>query len=135
MGSQTSVSGAVDTAVTAVLIGLVASAGGGGQAGWHHPPSRGRPQVIPSADLPKTVTASELTGSSLKYAPPANANGTGYASFKFKVNDGMVDSTAEYTVTVNVPAVNDPATGTPTISGTAQVGQTLTASTAGIAAP
>ena len=58
--------------------------------------------------------------------------GTSYASFKFKVNDGTVDSTAEYTITINVTAVNDPATGAPTISGTAQVGQALTASITGI---
>ena len=90
--------------------------------------------AIPSADLPKTVTAAEVTGGGLKYAPPANANGTGYASFKFKVNDGTADS-AEYTITINVTAVNDPATGTPTISGTGQVGQILTASTGDIADP
>ena len=90
--------------------------------------------AITSVDLPKTVTATELTGGGLKYAPPANANGTGYASFKFKVNDGTADS-AEYTITINVTAVNDPATGTPTISGTAQVGQILTASTGDIADP
>ena len=88
--------------------------------------------AITSVDLPKTVTATELTGGGLKYAPPANANGTGYASFKFKVNDGTEDSSSEYFMTINVTAVNDPATGTPTISGTAQVGQILTASTAGI---
>ena len=69
----------------------------------------------------------------LKYAPPANAHGASYASFTFKVNDGTVDSTAEYTITINVTAVNDPATGAPTISGTAQVGQALTASIAGVA--
>ena len=28
--------------------------------------------------------------------------GTSYASFTFKVNDGTVDSTAEYTMTINV---------------------------------
>ena len=89
--------------------------------------------AITSANLPKTVTATELTGGGLKYAPPANANGAGYASFKFKVNDGTADSAAEYIITINVTAVNDPATGTPAISGTAQVGQTLTASTGDIA--
>ena len=88
--------------------------------------------AIPSADLPQTVTAAEVTGGKLKYAPPANANGTGYASFKFKVNDGTEDSASEYFMTINVTAVNDPATGAPTISGTAHVGLTLTASTAGI---
>ena len=88
--------------------------------------------AITSVVLPQTVTATELTGGGLKYAPPANANGMGYASFKFKVNDGTADSASEYTITINVSAVNDPATGVPTISGTAHVGQTLTASTAGI---
>ena len=88
--------------------------------------------AIVSGALPETVAAADLTASKLKYSPPANANGTGYASFTFKVNDGTADS-AEYTMTINVTAVNDPATGTPTISGTAQVGQTLTASTTGIA--
>ena len=91
--------------------------------------------AITSVVLPKTVTATELTGGGLKYAPPANANGTGYASFKFKVNDGTADSASEYFMTINVTAVNDPATGTPTISGTAQVGQILTASTGDIADP
>ena len=88
--------------------------------------------AITSADLPKTVTATELTENKLTYSPPANANGTGYASFKFKVNDGTEDSSSEYFITIDVSPVNDPATGAPTIRGTAQVGQTLTASTAGI---
>ena len=36
-------------------------------------------------------------------------------------------------MTINVTAVNDEATGTPAITGGAQVGETLTASTSGIA--
>ena len=89
--------------------------------------------VIASTALPVTVTAAELTENKLKYAPPANANGTGYASFRFRVNDGASDSDLDYTMTINVTAVNDSATGTPTINGTALVGQTLTASIADIA--
>ena len=91
--------------------------------------------AIADTDLPKTVPAADLTASNskLKYSPPADANGAGYASFTFKVNDGTADSAAQYTMTINVTAVNDPATGAPTISGTAQVGQTLTASTDNIA--
>ena len=38
--------------------------------------------------------------------PPENANGSGYASFGFKVNDGDADSGA-VTMTVDVTAVND----------------------------
>ena len=49
------------------------------------------------------------------------------------MNDGTSDSAAEYTMTINVTPVNDPATGAPAISGTAQVGQTLTVSITGIA--
>ena len=85
---------------------------------------------IASGALPKTVAAADLAGK-LTYTPPPNANKTAYASFTFKVNDGTVDS-AQYTMTIDVTAVNDAATGAPTISGTAEVGQTLTASTAGI---
>ena len=68
----------------------------------------------------------------LAYTPPADANGTGYASFTFKVSDGTDVSAAAYTMTINVTQGNDPATGEPTISGTARAGRTLTVSTAGI---
>ena len=86
---------------------------------------------IAAADLPQTVTATELADGMLTYAPPANANGTGYSSFTFRVNDGTADS-PEYTMTINVSPVNDPATGAPTISGTLRAGETLEASTSGI---
>ena len=69
---------------------------------------------------------------SLTYTPPANANGAGYASFTFKVNDGTDDSAVASTMTINVTAVNDLPSGKPTITGTATVGQDLTASTSGI---
>ena len=69
----------------------------------------------------------------LVFTPEANANGMGYASFTFKVSDGTEESALAYAMTVNVTAVNDPATGMPTISGTARVGETLTAVTTGIA--
>ena len=78
-------------------------------------------QVILAASIP-----------SLTYTPPANANGAGYASFTFKVNDGTDDSAAASTMTINVTAVNDLPSGKPTITGTATVGQDLTASTSGI---
>ena len=61
---------------------------------------------IVSAVLPKTVTATELTGGGLKYNPPANENGTAYTSFEFKVNDGTVDSAGEYTITINVNPIH-----------------------------
>ena len=79
--------------------------------------------AINSADLPKTITKAELDDGKLKYSPPADANGTGYASFKFRVNDGSADSADAHTMTISVTAVNDPATGEPAISGAAEVGR------------
>ena len=79
-------------------------------------------QVVPAADIAQLV-----------FTPAANGNGTGYARFTFRVSDGTDLSASAYTMTVNVTAVNDPATGAPAISGTAQVGQTLTAATTNIA--
>ena len=86
--------------------------------------------AIGSGDLPRTVLEDDLD--ELKYSPPANLHGTDFASFTFKVNDGTDDSADTYTMTIDVTAANDPATGEPTISGTARVGRTLTVSTAGI---
>ena len=86
---------------------------------------------IAAADLPQTVTATELADGMLTYAPPANANGTGYSSFTFRVNDGTADS-PEYTMTINVNPVNDPARGAPTIIGTLRAGETLVAETSDI---
>ena len=62
---------------------------------------------ITSNDLPKEVTKADLDDQDFTYTPPENANGTDYASFKFRVNDGDDDSTAEYTFTISVDPVND----------------------------
>ena len=63
--------------------------------------------ALTATDLPKTVTKAELDDDDLVYSPPANASGDDYTTFKFKVNDGDDDSTAEYTMTIDVEAVND----------------------------
>ena len=89
--------------------------------------------AIVSEDLPKTVTKDDLDNNKLEYSPPSNGNGTGYASFTFKVNDDTVDSTLAYTMTIDINQVNDRATGKPTIEGTARVSQMLTADIRGIA--
>jgi CSLREA domain-containing protein len=54
----------------------------------------------------QSVTAADITSGLLVFTPAANANGTGYASFNFKVSDGSLES-SNATVTVNVTAVND----------------------------
>ncbi|MCF3627337.1 FG-GAP-like repeat-containing protein, partial [Planktothrix agardhii 1801] len=53
-------------------------------------------QVINTVDIPN-----------LKFTSVANANGSGYANFKFTVNDGTIDSVAANTITIDVTAVND----------------------------
>ena len=61
---------------------------------------------------------------SYTYTPAANANGSD--TFSFSVSDGQGASNS-YTQTINIAPVNDPASGGASVSGTPQVGQTLTA--------
>ena len=84
-----------------------------------------------AATVDQAVPAAKI--GDLVFTPEANANGMGYASFTFRVSDGTDESAPAYAMTVNVTAVDDPATGGPTISGTSQVGQILTAATTDIA--
>ncbi len=75
----------------------------------------------------QVVSRADIDADELVYTPPANANGDDYASFGFKVSDGTDESASAYTMTIDVTAVNDAATGEPAISGTARVGSELTA--------
>ena len=67
--------------------------------------------AIASVTTPRQVTKTGLDAGNLTYTPPANANGAAFATFAFKVNDGVADSDMAYTITINVNAVNDPITG------------------------
>ena len=87
--------------------------------------------ALTSGDLPQTVTATDLVGGNLKYVPLANSNFG--VSFTFRVNDGTDDSAATSTMLVNMTAVNDAPTGQPGTTGTAQVGEVLTATAGDIA--
>ena len=62
---------------------------------------------IAMADLPKTVTKAELDANKLVYSPPADAFGSTFGSFTFKVNDGTDDSASAYTMTIDVNEVSD----------------------------
>ena len=53
----------------------------------------------------QVVTAANL--GNLTFAPAANANGTGYASFTFSVNDGTGFDSTPNTITMNVTPVTD----------------------------
>ena len=56
---------------------------------------------------PVEVTKNQLEAGELTYTPPLDKSGNGFATFKFKVNDGFDDSTSEYTMTIDVNPVND----------------------------
>ena len=81
----------------------------------------------------QTVTRVDINAGKLRYTPPANANGPGYASFTFKVRGSSLVSDDAYAMTIDVTAVNDAATGTPVIFGDAVVDRTLTAGKGDIA--
>ena len=81
-----------------------------------------------AATAGQSVTKADLDAGDLAFGPAANGHGDPYASFTFKVSDGILESASAYTMTVDVTAVNDAATGAPSISGTPRVGRTLTAS-------
>ena len=76
------------------------------------------------------ISAANITN--LVFRPAANANGSGYGSFTFSVNDGTVDSASTYTMTVDVTAVNDaPTANNDTINatvGTNSTGNVITSS-------
>ncbi len=55
----------------------------------------------------QVVTKANIDAGKLTYTPPADANGNPYATFTFKVSDGVAESNSAYTLTVNVTAVND----------------------------
>ena len=88
-----------------------------------------------AVEVNQTITREDLLGldnsffSELQFVlfPDRDGYGAGYTSFDFKVSDGVQESAATYTMTIDVTGVQDPATGEPSILGTALVGETLTA--------
>lgn len=53
------------------------------------------------------ITASNISSGHLRFAPVANANGSSYTTFTFKVSDGTAYSSSGGTMTINVTAVDD----------------------------
>nr|CRH05300.1 protein of unknown function [Candidatus Magnetococcus massalia] len=53
------------------------------------------------------VAVADINAGNLVFTPVADANGSSYDSFGFKVKDGTAYSSAENTITVDVTAVND----------------------------
>ena len=82
------------------------------------------------------IKAIDIAAGLLTYTPEANGHGDPYTSFTFSVYDTQFTAGSgadRYTMTIDVTPVNDAPTGRPAITGARQVGQTLTASTAGMA--
>ena len=71
-----------------------------------------------------SVSRYRLTHGKLEYVPPSGGGGTGFASFTFKVNDGVSDSADTYTMTIDVtpaPAHCDSSDGNELWCGTMTV--------------
>ena len=81
----------------------------------------------------RSVSKADMDAGKLVFTPAANAHGAPYASFAHKLTHGTTESAATYTMVVDVTSVTDPATGTPTISGTAEAGGELTADVSRVA--
>jgi hypothetical protein len=69
----------------------------------------------------QSISVAEIAAGLLRFSPAANANGTGYASFTFQVQDdggtangGINTDPVAKTLTLNVTSVNDAPTGTST---------------------
>lgn len=77
--------------------------------------------------LNQEIAPADITSGKLVFTPEANGNGVGYASFGFKVSDGIVYSSTNNTITVNVTPINDLPVGSVTVTGNSVVGQTLSA--------
>ncbi|MCH8187769.1 MAG: hypothetical protein IIB66_03535, partial [Proteobacteria bacterium] len=61
--------------------------------------------------LNQLISQADVAAGNLKFTGATDANGTGYATFGFKVHDGTALSSSAYTMTVDVTAVNDAPTG------------------------
>ena len=79
--------------------------------------------------LNQVISKTDIDAGLLTFTPQVNANGIGYDSFGFTVNDGTTYSTSSYTITINVNPVNDaPTAANNTISTIEDTDYTFTAS-------
>ena len=79
----------------------------------------------PINNLPDKIPTTGSQRRTLLYKPPTDAHGTPYTTFEFKVNE----ETTVHTMAINVTSVNDRAYGKVFITGTTQMGYSLTAFT------
>lgn len=60
-----------------------------------------------TVQVDEAIPIASITAGNLTYEGEPNGNGVAYASVRFKVHDGMGESTSSYTLTFNATAVND----------------------------
>ena len=81
----------------------------------------------------ESISRTDIDAGKLRFTPAANAHGFGYASFTFRVNDGVDESEYDATMSMDVNSVDDEPTGAPAITGTLRVDETLSVGTDAIA--
>jgi uncharacterized delta-60 repeat protein len=78
--------------------------------------------------LNQSISAANISSGLLVFTPTANAHGAGYANFGFKVSDGTALSASEYSLGINVTAINDaPTASSNTITTNEDTVKTLNA--------
>ena len=55
----------------------------------------------------QSISQSDINAGALTFTPLGNDNGVGYDSFAYKVNDGVADSSASATMTIDVDNRHD----------------------------
>ncbi|HYE85154.1 MAG TPA: Ig-like domain-containing protein, partial [Vicinamibacterales bacterium] len=70
--------------------------------------------------LNQVISAADILAGRLRFTPDANESGTPYAVIGFRVSDGTEFSTAGYTLTVDVTAVNDAPVSTNDVVATSE---------------
>ncbi len=71
------------------------------------------------------ISVVQISARELVFTPVANAYGSAYTSFDFKVSDGTSESPSAARMTIDVTPVNDVATGQLQIIGSMQLGEVL----------
>ena len=78
--------------------------------------------------LNQVIDIADINAGKLTFKSAADAHGTGYDSFQFKVHDGTAFSAADYTINIDVTPVNDlPTASDNTVTTDEDVTYTFTA--------
>ena len=138
VGTPTVDNSTTHTGASFTLSATVTNAGDGGSAATTLRYYRSTDATITTSDTEVgtdavgALAASGTSDQSIDLTAPSTAGTYYYGACVDSVMNETVTGEDNCSLDVRVTVVNTPATGAPTIAGTAQVGQTLTASTTGI---